>query len=72
MKTRVEAMGVDDTSKEEIVDKEEKENHGLDLGGIHAFIDIKLLIYLNKKRQRRKLEGNNQRNRKRIKSGKYG
>lgn len=30
MKTRVEAMGMDEISKEEIVDKEKKENHGLD------------------------------------------
>lgn len=44
MRTGVEAMGVDDISKEEIVDKEEKENHGLDFWGIHAFTGIKLLI----------------------------
>ena len=28
--TLVEAMGMDETSKEEIIDKVEKENHGLD------------------------------------------
>lgn len=30
MKTTVEAMGMAETSKEEIVGKGEKENHGLD------------------------------------------
>lgn len=41
--TRVEAMGMDETSKEEFVGKEEKENHGLDFG---EYMNLQVLNYL--------------------------
>lgn len=42
-KTRVEAVGMDETSKEEFVGKEEKENHGLDF---EEYMNLQVLNYL--------------------------